>query len=297
MAITGNHSNQRAMMAASCFVAMAAGLAAADAVVIRMLAGDVHPFVIGFFRCAFGLLTVLPLILARPGLLKTGYRLQHVTRGALKLMALICFFAAFAAAPLADAMAIMFMTPIFLMIGACLWLGEKVTAGRIFAVLAGFVGAMIVIGPAGQGGVSPALMLALCGAGLQALVQLMLKRMSDRDSAETLVAWNLIVTVPLAAIPAAFFWTTPDLHQLGLLALQGVMGAANMALMTKAFSIADASHIAPMDFLKLPFVAIMAWLMFGEVAEASTWIGAAVIFFATLAVVGAGRFKKQAVIG
>lgn len=293
MAAIVNHRSERPTAKALCCVAAAAALAAADAAVVRLLAGEVHAFVIGFFRSLFGLLTIVPLIVARPRVLKSGYRLQHVTRAALKLAALICFFMAFAAAPLADAMAIMFTTPIFLMLGAWLWLGEKLTPGLVFALVAGFAGALIIIDPAGQGGMEVALLLALAGAALQAVVQLMLKRMSDLDSTETLVVWNLIVTVPLAAVPAAFYWTTPDLREFALLALQGAMGAANMALMTKAFSIADASQIAPMDFLRLPFVAVMAWILFGEVAGLSTWLGAAIIFAATMIVVGGGRLRRR----
>ncbi|MCZ4093864.1 DMT family transporter [Sinorhizobium psoraleae] len=293
MAAIVNHQSERSTARALCCVAVAAVLAAADAAVVRLLAGEVHAFVIGFFRSLFGLATIVPLILARPRVLKSGYRLQHVTRAALKLAALVCFFMAFAAAPLADATAIMFTTPIFLMLGAWLWLGEKLTPGLVFALVAGFAGALIIIDPAGQGGMAPALLLALAGAALQALVQLMLKRMSDLDSTETLVVWNLIVTVPLAAVPAALYWTTPDLREFALLALQGAMGAANMALMTKAFSIADASQIAPMDFLRLPFVAVMAWILFGEIAGLSTWFGAAIIFAATMVVVGGGRLKRR----
>ncbi|WP_313614443.1 DMT family transporter [Agrobacterium sp.] len=286
--------NDRTIMVASCYVALAAALAAADAAVIRLLAGEVHPFVIGFFRSVFGLAVILPLIATRPQILKSGYRFQHVSRAALKLAALVCYFVAFAAAPLADAMAIMFMTPIFLMVGAWLWLGETFNLMKLFAVVSGFLGALIIIQPGAAGTVAPALLFALGGSALQALVQLMLKRMSDKDNSETLVAWNLIVTVPLAAIPAFFFWSTPDLREFCLLALQGVMGAANMTLMTKAFSMAEASHIAPMDFLRLPFVAVMAWVLFGEVAGFSTWIGAAVIFLSTLAVAGGGRLKRRA---
>jgi drug/metabolite transporter (DMT)-like permease len=286
--------NDRTIMVASCYVALAAALAAADAAVIRLLAGEVHPFVIGFFRSVFGLAVILPLIATRPHILKSGYRFQHVSRAALKLAALVCYFVAFAAAPLADAMAIMFMTPIFLMIGAWLWLGEAFTLTKLFAAVTGFLGALVIIQPGAAGAVAPALLFALGGSALQALVQLMLKRMSDKDNTETLVAWNLIVTVPLAAVPALFFWSTPDLRQFSLLALQGVMGAINMTLMTKAFSMAEASHIAPMDFLRLPFVAVMAWVLFGEVAGFSTWIGAGVIFLSTLAVAGGGRLKRRA---
>ncbi|OHV77329.1 hypothetical protein LCM4573_09660 [Rhizobium sp. LCM 4573] len=273
------------------FAAIAAGLAAIDAVIVRLIAGDVHPFVIGFFRAVWGLAAILPWVLARPGLLKTSYRFQHVSRAALKLMSLVCGFAAFAAAPLADVMAIMFTAPIFVTLGAWLMLNEKLTIARITAILTSFLGALIIIGPSGS--VSSALFLAVLAAGLQALVQLMLKRMSDRDPVESLVAWNLIVTVPIAVVPALFVWETPSLQNFGLLGLQGALGALNMSLMTKAFSLTDASRVAPIDFLRLPFVAGLGWLFFGELAGLSTWVGALLIFSSILLPIAANAWRSR----
>ena len=86
------------------------------------------------------------------------------------------------------------------------------------------------------------------------------KSMSAGDSTATLVTLNLFLTVPMAALVAAPVWATPDLHQIGLLALQGVLGAACMALMTHAFSLADASIVAPVDFLRLPLIALTSML-------------------------------------
>ncbi|MFB9949152.1 DMT family transporter [Rhizobium puerariae] len=275
------------------FATIAAALSAVDAVIVRLLADDVHPFVIGFFRSLCGLMTILPWIALRPQILRTRYRLRHASRAALKLLSLVCGFAAFAAAPLADVTAIMFTAPVFVIIGAWLMLGERLTIARILAVLAAFAGTMVIIAPGGEGGASIALLLAVTGAALQALVQLMLKRMSDRDSVETLVAWNLIVTVPIAAIPAFFVWETPGLRDCGLLVLQGALGAVNMSLMTKAFSLADASHVAPVDFLRLPFVAIASWLIFGEIAGLRTWSGAILILLATMLPVAGGLIRRR----
>lgn len=284
----GNHSVALAIAAAT----VAAALAGVDAVIVRLLAGNVHPFVIGFSRSLFGLITILPWIALRPSVLKTRHLLRHASRAAIKLLSLVCGFAAFAAAPLADVQAIMFTAPMFVMLGAWLMLGEKLTTLRIVAIVLSLVGATIIIGPGGS--VSIALLLAVVAAALQALVQLMLKQMSHDDSVETLVVWNLIMTVPTALVPAAFVWTTPTLGECGLLVLQGALGAANMSLMTKAFSLAEASHVAPVDFLRLPFVAIFAWIMFGEVAGLSTWVGAVLVCVsAMLPIIQAVRRKHR----
>ena len=157
----------------------------------------------------------------------------------------------------------------------------------------GFAGVLVILRP-GSDGVNPALGYALLGAMLVAAIHLMLKRMVARDGTDTLVTWNLIATVPLAALPAYLVWTPPSLAMLGLLALQGVLGVVNMTLWTKSFSLADVSVVTPIEFLRLPFVAILAFAMFQEAVGLSTWVGGAVIFGATLVMAHSGRLRRSA---
>lgn len=262
--------------------ALGAMLSAVDAAIVRGLDGGVHPFVIAFFRAAFGALAVLPLVLLRPGLLRTTFSLrQHALRAGLKLVALIAFFAAFARGPLTDVTAIAFTSPILVVLGAALLLGERLGALKLVAIATGFAGAVVILGPTGTG-LTLAMGFALIGAVMQSVIQLMLKSMSSGDKTATLVVWNLFLTVPMAAVLAAFVWTTPTLNQLGLLSVQGVFGAACMALMTHAFSLADASIVAPVDFLRLPLIALMGYLLFAETARVSTWVGGGMICAAAL---------------
>lgn len=256
-------------------------LGAVDAVLVRLVSSEIHPIMIGFTRSLFGLLVVLPWIASRPGILASHYRFRHLLRAALKLASLIAFFAAFSLAPLADVTAIAFTAPLFVTLGAWIFLGEAPRLLRVVAIIAGFLGVVIVLRP-GENGISTGLALALTGAILTALIQLILKPMSARDRTETLVAWNLIVTAPIAFVPALFVWTWPTAEQWALLGLQGALGALNMGLVTRAFSLAEASVIAPIDFVRLPIVAGLAYLIFGQTVPAGTWIGGAIIFGATL---------------
>ena len=255
---------------------------AMDAIIVRLVSPSVHPFVIGFTRSLFGFLAFLPWILSHPEILKSRYRFRHVLRAAIKLASLIAFFGAYAVSPLADVAAIAFTAPLFVTIGAWVFLSELPRALRIMAVAIGFAGVYVVLQPGQHNGISGGLWLALLGAVLAALIQLILKPMSARDSTQTLVAWNLIITVPLAAIPAYFFWQMPSRIEWVLLAMQGVMGALAMAMITRAFSLADASLISPIDFLRLPLIAILAYWIFGQEFEVTTWMGGAMIFVATL---------------
>lgn len=265
-----------------------------DAVIVRSLAGGVHPLVIGFFRGFFGLLVVLPWILRRVDLRASPYRWLHVLRAGMKYASLVALFMAFAHAPLADATAINFTMPIFLTLGAWLFLGEMIGTARLMAVGAGFAGVLVILRPA-AGGFDPWLLFALAGAVLTAAIQLMLRRMAQRDTTDRLVAWNLLAMVPLGLIAALPVWATPTPGQIGLLALQGVLGALNMTLITRAFALADASFLAPLDFLRLPVVAGLAWMFFAEVAPMTTWIGAALIFGATIIAAGGASLRRRSV--
>lgn len=273
--------------------AMGACLSAVDAAIVRALDGGVHPFVIAFFRAFFGALAVVPVVLMRPAVLKSTYTLrQHALRAGLKLVTLIAFFAAFARGPLTDVTAIAFTSPVFVVLGAALMLGERLGGMKIAAVALGFAGSLVIVGPAGTG-LTWAIAFALLGATMQAVIQLMLKSMSSGDGTATLVVLNLFLTVPMAALVAAPVWSTPGLHEMRLLALQGVLGAACMALMTHAFSLADASIVAPVDFLRLPLIALMGYLLFAETARTTTWIGGGMICTAALIASRASRRARS----
>jgi len=113
--------------------------------------------------------------------------------------------------------------------------------------------------------------------------------MSAHDSTETLVAWNLLLTVPLAAIPAWFVWSMPSTLEWILLATQGVLGALAMGMVTKAFSLTEASLLAPIEFLRLPIVAALAYLIFNQAPGLSTLSGGFLIFIAAMIMARSAR--------
>lgn len=270
-------SNAFAGMGIMVLVAMGG---AVDAAIVRMLAGEVHPFMIGFTRVAFGLLALMPFILHRPEILRTKARFGHVLRAGLKLGALIALFAALQAAPLATVTAIGFASPLFVTIGAWLFMSELPGTVRIIGLIFGFFGVVVILAPGLSLGQGSAMSLALLSAILTATIQLILKAMGRSEPANTLVVWNLIVSIPLALGPALLFWSWPTPLQWGLLALQGTIGAVSQLGVTRALQLADASLIAPVDFLRLPMVAAMGWLVFSQVPSLTTWAGAGLIFIA-----------------
>lgn len=287
--VHGSRADKSFAIAAALMV-IAAGFNAIDTLLVRVISTEMSAFSIGFFRSVFGLLFVMPWMYRRRAhIVRSRYKWLHAIRAGLKVLALAAFFYAISRANLAQVTAIAFTTPIFVTVGAYLLLGESLGAARVGSVLMGFVGVLLIVRP-GTVELDPYLLFALAGVALTAVMQLVLKAMSGNDSTETLVAWNLVMMVPLALIPALFFWTTPSPKMLVLLALQGALGALAMTALTRAVALVDVSAVVPFDFLRLPLVAIGAYYLFGQSANVETWIGAAVIFLAGIL---AGRGPRR----
>jgi len=253
---------------------------ALDGIIVRILTSEIHPFLIVFYRSLFGLSIIIPFFLNNKKVFVSSYRFLHIFRAFLKISALTSFFLAFKSINLSDVVSISFLTPLLIIIGSILFLNETPTRNHVLFSLLGFLGILIILKP-GFALVPYSFYWAILGAFLSALIQLILKKMSSKDSPNTLTVWNLIYTVPLAFIPAIFYWVTPTLEMFILLILQGFIGVLNMLFMTKAMSIANISYLAPYDFLRLPIVSILAFSVFNEIPDFSTFVGAIIIFFSS----------------
>ena len=252
-------------------------LGALDGIIVRILSSDLHPFLIVFYRSLFGLIIIIPIFLKERDVFISSYRYLHLFRAFLKILALTSFFLAFKSVALSDVVSISFITPLLIILGSIMFLKETPTKKHIIFSFIGFIGILIILKP-GFSRIPDALYWALMGAILSACIQLILKKMSNKDKPNTLTVWNLICTVPLAFIPALFFWTTLSFEMFILLLIQGLIGVLNMIFMTKAMSMVDISYLAPYDFLRLPIISIIAFMLFDEIPSASTLLGALIIF-------------------
>ena len=264
---------------------------AAMAVLIRYITQEVHPFEAAFFRNLFGLLPMLPFILGQGrGGLKTARFKLHFMRAALGLGAMLCLFSALAITPAAQVIAINFTLPILTTVLAAIIVREVVRARRWSAVAIGFVGAMVIIRPFGQSFETGAI-LALIATLFMASAMTTVKMLSQTDSANAIVTWMGLIMTPLSFIPALYYWQTPTVWQLGVLVLMGGFATAGQQLLVRAYRAADQSYVMIFDFLRLPFVAVMAFIMFGETVDIWTRVGASLI-------IGSGLYiaRREAVL-
>ncbi len=245
--------------------------------VIREVAAELEPIQIAFFRNLFSLLFMLPW-LARAGLsgLKTGRLSLHVGRSLVGLAAMCCWFYAVALLPMAEAVSLNFTVPLFATIGAALVLGEVVRARRWSATLAGFLGVLIILRP-GFGEITPVMALPMAAALFMAVSTLMVKSLSGSESPNAIVFYMNLILTPLSLLPALFVWRWPSAEALALMLFMGLMATLAHLALTRAYTKADASAVMPFDYARLPFVAVIAFVAYGEVPDLWTWIGAAVI--------------------
>lgn len=249
---------------------------------VRIGAEALDPIQIAFFRNLFALLVMLPwLIRAGPTAFATSRFPAHAGRAVLGLLAMFCWFYSVTLLPLAEAVALNFTLPLFATAGAALILGEVVRARRWTATLIGFLGVLVILRP-GFTEISPAFALPIVAAVFMAASSLMVKSLSGTDSPKAIVFYMNLLLTPLSLIPALFVWRWPGWQALGVMALLGLIAAIAHLFLTSSYSKADASAILPFDYTRLPFVAVIAYLAFGELPDLWTWVGAGIIAAATL---------------
>jgi drug/metabolite transporter (DMT)-like permease len=259
--------------AMACFAAMS--------LFIRLAAEEVHPLVVVFFRNFLALAFMLPWLMRRGlGGLRTRRLGLFTLRAAINIVGMTAGFTSLTLIPLAEATALSFTAPLFATVLAVLLLAEVIRARRIAALAIGFAGTVIVLRP-GVDAVSLGAVLALVNAVTVSVTTIIVKQLTRTERPETIVIYMALLMSPLSLVPALFVWQWPDALTLLWLALLAGAGTAGHLLFTRAFAIAEVSQIQPLEFVRLPLVAALAYLLFGEVPTPWTWLGGSVIFAAT----------------
>lgn len=264
--------------------ALAAGLVLNSLnALVRYVAQGLDPIQTLFLRYLAGFVLMLPLVL-RTGLARYQTRdlRGQFIRCVVHVTGLMMWFTALPQVPLADLTAIGFTTPIFLMLGAALFLGEKMVRARWVAAGIGFAGVLIVVGPSmtGVGGFYALLMLA--SSPVFAVSGLLTKTLTRLDSPAVIVFWQAL-TVTLFSMPLALLgWQPVALWQWLLMGVCGVMGNLGHYCLNRSFARADLSATQSIKFVDIIWASLLGFLFFAEVPAKTTLLGAAVILAATL---------------
>jgi len=235
-----------------------------------------------FFRNLFSLLTIVPVVIRSGGIsqLKTRHPGMHLLRSGIGIMAMWSWFYGLANVPVAQATALSFTNVMFGTLAAVVILGERLHLRRWSAVLAGFVGTVIILRP-GYIEITPGVLAVLFSSMNWALALILVKWISRWDSVVCIVGWNVILLSAFSIGPALYVWQTPSPTQLGWLLLIGIIATIGHLAMTTAFKLGDASIIFPVDFIRLIWASIIGYLAFAEIPDRWVWIGGLVIFSST----------------
>ncbi len=247
-------------------------------VLIRYVSEDIPPFEIIFLRNLFGIIILIPAIIKYgiTPLKTTKYKLLG-GRAIVNAIAMMCYFTALAISPLADVTALGFSAPIFATILAIIFFREIVRLRRWVAIAVGFLGTMVILRP-GIIEIDTGMMLVLFSAIAWAITLHFIKILSKTESSLTITIYMVVMMTPMTLIPAIYVWVWPTMIQIFWLTIIALLGTFAQFAMTQGMKLGDISVVMPIDFFRLIWVAILAWLMFHEIPDLFTWIGGTMIF-------------------
>ena len=247
--------------------------------IVKHVGTDLPPAQSAFLRYVTGLVFVIPLIkLIKKANLSRNELTLFAWRGLAHSIGVILWFYAMAILPMAEVTAMGYLSPIYVTIGAALFLGERIAALRILAIFAAILGVLIILRP-GFREISFGHISMLLNGILFALSYLIAKVMADKVEPLVVVGMlSIFVTIGLA--PWAFWvWVTPTLSQLGWTFLLAIFATAGHYTMTLALRAAPISVTQPITFLQLVWSVLMGVLVFNEGFDKWVIIGALIIVF------------------
>lgn len=248
------------------------------AIAVRELAGAIHAFEIQFFRSVGALIILAPFALAKGrASLKTEQPRLQIFRNIVHFAAQLGWITGVILLPLSEVFAIEFTTPVWATLIAAVVLSERLNRGRIVAVVLGFLGILVILRP-GVATIEPGALAVLGAAVGFAITLVSTKALTRTDSAMTILLYMSLLQLPFGAILAATAWTTPNLLQLFWLLVIGAVGLSAHYCTARALALADATVVVPLDFMRLPLIVLVGFVLYAESAEPLVLLGAIMIF-------------------
>jgi drug/metabolite transporter (DMT)-like permease len=229
-------------------------------------------------RSVIGLWLLWPLVHRAGGwaALKTQRLREHALRNLVHYAAQYAWFAALTMIPLAQVVAIEFTMPIWIILLAAAFLGERITAWKVLAVALGLLGVGLIVRPSSSG-LSPGQLVALAAAVGFAVSVTMVKSLTRSDSALTIIFWMLVVQSLLGLLPALWVWRWPSAAGWGWVGVVAFCGTFSHYCMARAMRHAEATVVMPMDYLRVPLTALAGWLLYAERLDLFTVAGTLLI--------------------
>ncbi len=298
MPLTGKRSEKRSLImpninkqSASAFKGIMFMLAfcvivTTSTILIKKLGQDLNTFEVVMIRCTFTVLITL-IFNYRLGkiLFQTSKPKMMTYRSVLTCLVVVSNFYAVSNLPLVEVTSLQFSKPLFLIILAAVFLGEKIRILRTTATILGFIGILIILHPWSSSSTDTlewAHLAVLTAAFSMAVLAIFSKILSRDHNPTTLVLYANIGTVLLCAGPAAYFWMTPTLDQFILIAALGVTTFCAQYSMISAYKNADVTLVTPFEYMRIIFAAAAGFFIFSEIPDVWTISGGTLICASTL---------------
>ncbi len=245
----------------------------------RELAQDISVFQIMLLRSGIATLILLPFVLLNGGFRDRVSQLKlHLARNVIHYGGQYAWFSALLLIPLAEVIAIEFTMPLWIAILAVAFLGERMYGFKIAALVLGFGGVLMIVRPGLE--FNPGHLVALTAALLFAGSVTLTKFITRRDTALTVIFMMFAMQSVMGAIPAYATWVWPPQSSWIWVAVVAATGTVSHYCLSKAISLADATIVMPMDFLRLPLTAVAGWMLYAEGIDMWSVAGAALILAA-----------------
>jgi drug/metabolite transporter (DMT)-like permease len=256
--------------------------------IIKQLSPRYPTLQIAFVRFAFGMVGALAYALwTRPGRPTREATLYNGVRAAFVMLTATSFFYALSLLPLADAIALSFISPVLTALMGALILGERLDWRIAVALVAGFLGMLLIVGgKLGSTGFSQEVLAGaaavLFSAVAYSLNIIMLRHRATRDPLAQIILFQNAGPTLILLLPALWVWITPTLVDLGWFAICGTLGVVAHTMLAHAFARVEAAKLAPIGYVTLVWGVLFGFLFFAEVPGLATLSGAALIVIGTL---------------
>lgn len=249
----------------------------------REASKELNVFQIMEMRSLIGLAMLYPLIRSSGGVraMRTGRIWQHVGRNTAHYAGQFAWLQALSMIPLAQVIAIEFTTPAWTAVMAVAFLGERFNLWRTLTILLGIIGVVIIVRP-GIGTIEMGQLIVLGAAFTFGISFTMVKSLTRTESVVKIIFWMLVIQSAIGLLPALHVWQWPTLHTWPWVVIIAFTGTFSHFCMAKALLYADATVVIPMDFLRVPLMAVLGWLIYAERIDIYTALGAALILSGNL---------------
>lgn len=274
-ALPGNARGSLIILAASLVSVLMSAL-------IKQVGQTIPVVEILFIRQILVLVIISPVIFRNwDTVFKTNIYGMHFLRSSLSIIAMYAGFSAIVNMPLAEVTAISFARILFTTILAIIFLKEVIGLRRWTSVIIGFVGVLVIIRP-DMDNINIYALMAVVSALFASGIRIILRKLAQIDKASTILVFHSVTITLVMAIPAYFFWVTPNLNEMIFIVMIGALMSLMQWLFIKALKVGEAAAIAPMEYVRLLYAGVIGIIFFAEIPTIWTLAGAGIIVGSTL---------------